>query len=273
MTTRSTSRQMSFAILVAGVTVSIAITSVGLSRIGQEKATSGQQGTGIDLPTPDLETEPYDDESPRSTASWPTEYPTSVDLRGRARATAKSVASDDPEESDASILPEIEALLEDEDPYVRTMGASALWRIGASDVASSSGLRAAAKADADLIQALHAAVGYYPVVDIHTDSDESREMAVQALGMLFADDPNPTTEAVLIDQYNVENSQLVRRMIIEAIWQHQYTSDAAEDVLIDATGDYDAEHAARARVILDELYELRGRSGILQKGSGEAWAP
>lgn len=199
----------------------------------------------------------------RLAQTQPTTFPTESDPVAESRVAAESLVEDNPEEAAPSILDTIEEYLEDEDAYVREMGATALLRIAGMEAAQQSGLRDAALADSDLLDALYEAIGYYPTTDIHTDDEETRAMAVQALAVqalavLYHDNPNPTVETALTDQYHEENSMWVRYVIVEALGQQQYMTTATEDVFIDAKDDYDADLAAKADAYLGQLYELRG---------------
>lgn len=184
--------------------------------------------------------------------------PTEWDAEADARATAEAFAGDSNAVLDVSAIPTITEFLTREDPYVRTMGAAAVTFIAISPDAAASGLRDAVRDDSGLVAALMQSMGYFPGLVPENDSEGAREEAVRAIGWLFVGAPSAEIETALTDAYDKELSTRVRGLIVTALALHQYTSEATENVFIDAAGDYDPDLAAAATANLARLYKLRG---------------
>lgn len=194
----------------------------------------------------------------QGSAAEPDPIPTEWDAEADARATAEAFAGDSNAVLDVSAIPTITEFLTLEDPYVRAMGAAAVTFIAISPDAAASSLRDAVRNDSELVAALKQSMGYFPGLVPENDSEEAREEAVRAIGWLFVGAPSTEIETALTDAYDKELSTRVRGLIVTALALHQYTSEATENVFMDAAGDYDPDLAAAAVEHLARLYELRG---------------
>lgn len=179
-------------------------------------------------------------------ASAPTADPTEADALADRREAALQFANDDPESGDAAIVvPVIAAHLTDEDPVVRTAGATSVARIGMADTPAAGSLRAAVMSNEALVESL---LGALVRIDSAAFDEDivARSQAATAIGWLWMREPSPTVEQVLVGAYQAEVHREVRSAIVDALCLGRYASPGTEAVLRDAMADYDANLAAEA---------------------------